>query len=97
MPLDGKREVSGSHAAPVVGNRDQRAATVTQHDVDPVRTGIKRVLDQFLHHAGRPFNHLAGGNAIDQSVRKPANPRTSQGHSALSVHLIPYILSGHIP
>ena len=29
------------------------------------RAGVERVLDQLLDHAGRPLDHLAGGDAVD--------------------------------
>src|SRR4029077_10001565 len=34
-------------------------------DVDPAGTGVDRILDQFLDHAGRAFDHFAGGDAVD--------------------------------
>ncbi len=42
-------------------------------DLDLLRAGIERVLDQFLHHAGRPLHHLAGGNAVDDGFGELAD------------------------
>ena len=33
-------------------------------DVDAARAGVDGVLHQFLDHAGRPLDHLAGGDAV---------------------------------
>ena len=35
---------------------------------DPSGAGIECVFDQFLDYARRPFDHLAGGDAVDQCV-----------------------------
>ena len=35
---------------------------------DAARAGIERVLDQFLHRRGRPLDHLAGGDAVDDQL-----------------------------
>ena len=35
-------------------------------DVDAPGAGVERVLDQLLDRAGRPLDHLAGGDAVDR-------------------------------
>ncbi len=65
MPLDGERQIGGTHAAAVVGDADQREPAGRRHHLDVGGAGIERVLDQLLHHAGRPLDHLAGGDAVD--------------------------------
>ena len=47
-----------------------------QRHLDPRCAGIDRVLDQFLDRGGRAFDHLAGGDAVDQDRGK----RADQGH-----------------
>ncbi len=42
-------------------------------DVDPRRARVERVLDQFLHDARRPFDHFAGGDAVDDGFGQLAD------------------------
>ena len=70
VALDREREVGPRHAGAVVGDADQPAAAAVGRDLDPRRAGVERVLDQFLDHARRPLDHLAGGDAVDQWFRK---------------------------
>ena len=65
VPLDRKRQVVAGHADAVVGDADQPPAAAVGDDLDLLRAGIEGILDQFLHDAGGPFHHLAGGNAVD--------------------------------
>ena len=65
MPLDRKRKILARHAGAVVGDADQAAPAAIGDDLDFGRAGIERILDQFLHHARRPFHHFAGGDAVD--------------------------------
>ena len=48
------------------------------------RAGVERVLDQLLHRARRPLDHLAGGDAVDDGLGKLAN-----GHRATQVRQWP--------
>src|SRR3546814_19483491 len=45
-----------------------RSAAFLQVDVDPVRAGAERVLDQFLDHRSRPLDDFAGGDLVDEGV-----------------------------
>src|SRR3546814_20024380 len=47
-----------------------RSAAFLQVDVDPVRAGVERVLDQFLDHRSRPLDDFAGGDLVDEGVGK---------------------------
>ena len=38
-----------------------------------LRAGVERVLDQFLHHARRALDHLAGGDAVDDGFGQLAD------------------------
>ena len=61
------------HAAPVVGDADQRAPAGLDRDLDAARPGVERVLDQFLDRRRRPLDHLARGDAVDEQRIETAN------------------------
>ena len=73
MALDREREIGARHALAVVGDADQPAAAAVGEHVDALRAGVERVLDQFLDHARRPLDHLAGGDAVDDGFGKLAD------------------------
>jgi len=64
VPADAERQVLRAHAFPIVRNAYQAPAGLLQFHVDTGRAGIQRVLHQLFHHAGRPFDHLAGGDLV---------------------------------
>ena len=78
MALDGEHQIGLAHALAVVGDADEAAAAAVGEHVDAARAGIERVLDQFLDHARRTLDHLAGGDAVDDGFRKLAD-----GHGQL--------------
>jgi hypothetical protein len=80
MALDRQRQIGPAHALAVVGDADQAAAAAVGEHVDAGRARIERVLDQFLDHARRTLDHLAGGDAIDSGFRKLAD-----GHGRLGL------------
>ena len=61
------------HAAAIVGDADPPPAAAIGEDVDPAGAGVDRVLHQFLDHAGRPLDHFAGGDAVDELFGKLAD------------------------
>ena len=61
------------HAAAVIGDADPPPPAAIGEDVDPARAGIDRVLDEFLDHARRALDHLAGGDAVDDLFWKLAD------------------------
>src|SRR5262249_50066426 len=67
------------HAAAVVGDDDPRAPTVVERDLDRGRSGVERVLDEFLDHRGRTLDDLPRGDAIDERVVE--NVDAAQGPS----------------
>jgi hypothetical protein len=69
MPINGELKIGASHPLAVVRDADQPPASAVRKYIDPARTGIERILDQFLYDACRPFNHLACGNPVDDSLR----------------------------
>ena len=73
MAFDRQFEVGACHAGAVVGDADQSPAAAIGQHLDAARTGIERVLDQFLDHARRTLDHLAGGDAVDDGFRQLAD------------------------
>jgi hypothetical protein len=73
VPLNGEREVVTRHALAVVADADEPAAAAVGEDVDAARAGIECVLDEFLDHARRTLDHLAGGDAVDHCFGELAN------------------------
>ena len=63
-----QRQILRPHADAVVRNTDQALAAAAESDVDLPCPGINGVLDEFLHHARRTLDHLAGGDAVDGSL-----------------------------
>ena len=70
MAADRQRQFGRIDATAVVADPDQAHPALLQFDVDPACTGIKRVLDQLLDHRCRAFDDFAGGDLVDQGVRK---------------------------
>ena len=66
MALDRQRQIIGIHAKAVIDDADQRAPAMLQRNVDALRPGIQRILDQLLDGGGRALDHFACGNAVDQ-------------------------------
>ena len=65
MTLDRQGQLVRGHAVTVVGDQDPGQAAAVRLDLDTLRPGVERILDQFLDGAGRTFDHLAGGDAVD--------------------------------
>jgi hypothetical protein len=83
MALYGERQISVVHAASVVDHADELAAAFFNRDVDTSRAGVERVFNKLLHRRSGPFDHFAGGDAIDKDGIEAAdgqagNPRTSR-------------------
>src|SRR5437762_11552099 len=72
MSLDGEPQLLRRHAAAVIDDRDEAAPAFLEGHRDALGGGIDGVLDQLLHRAGRPLDHLAGGDLVDQGGRKTA-------------------------
>ena len=66
----GQRQLVGRDPAAVVGHADQLDAAGLDRHVDPRGPGVDGVLQQLLDHARRPLDHLAGGDLVDQALRK---------------------------
>jgi hypothetical protein len=77
VAVDGKREIAMRHAAAVVGDADPPPTAAIGKDVDPAGAGVDGVFDEFLDHARGTFDHLAGGDAVDDLFGELAD-----GHEA---------------
>ena len=64
----GQRQLVGRDAAAVVDHADQFQSALLDRHVDPRGPGIDGVFHQLLDHAGRPLDHLAGGDLVDQAT-----------------------------
>ncbi len=73
MAVDRERQIGMAHAAAVVGDADPPPAAAIGEDVDPAGAGVDGVLHEFLDHARRTFDHLAGGDAVDDLFGKLAD------------------------
>ena len=76
VALDRESEIGVGHAAAVVGDGDLSPAAAVGENIDPARAGVDGILDQFLDHARRTLDHLAGGDAVDDLFGQ-----LSDGHS----------------
>jgi hypothetical protein len=54
-------------------HQDAGQAAAVGLDLDPRGAGVDGVVDQLLDGAGRPFDHLAGGDAVDGLGRQAAD------------------------
>ena len=73
MALNRESQVIRPHAGAVIRNADQALATAPEGDVDLGGAGIDGILDEFLHDAGRAFDHLARRDAVHCSFRELAD------------------------
>ncbi|MNV51748.1 hypothetical protein D3C71_1438060 [compost metagenome] len=73
MARDRQRQFFRGNAAAVVTDPDQAHPALFQVDVHAGGTGVQRVLDQFLDHRGRAFDHFAGGDLVDQDLGQLAD------------------------
>jgi len=88
VSLHGEGQVGRTHALAIVADANEGKPTGDSHHLDLPRAGVERVLHEFLHDAGGPFDHLAGGNAVDRLGAQLADgqwrlPRPSQGNDNL--------------
>src|SRR5204863_5526392 len=79
VPLDRKRQIGARHALAVVSDADQPSAAAIGENIEALCSGIDRVFHKFFDHARRALDHLACGNAVDDSFAELAD-----GHKAAS-------------
>ena len=80
MALNREPELTFVHASAVVGDNNERATPVVNGDIDMAGAGIQGVLDHLFEHRCRTFNHLTGGDLVDQVGRQD-----TQGHDGFCV------------
>ena len=65
-----KFQVFPAHPCTVVGHAQERLAAGSSDNLDRTGTGVDRIFNQFLDHAGGPFDHLAGCDLVDHLFAK---------------------------
>ena len=73
VALDRERKVGFVHAPPVVGDPDEPPAAGLDRDLDRLRPGVERVLNELLDRRGRPLDHFPRGDAVDGQGIETAN------------------------
>ena len=73
MALEGEQSVVAHHAAAVVGDADEAAATGFNFDADAGGAGIEGVLQQLLDDGGGAVDDLAGGDLVGNLVGENAD------------------------
>jgi hypothetical protein len=73
VTIQRQQRVIAVHAVAVVGHADLRLPAIAHRHVHARRAGVKRVLDQLLHHRCRPLHHLARGDLVGQRIRQDVN------------------------
>ena len=66
MPCQGEREFLGGDAGAVVAHADQADPAVLDVDRHLARSGVERVLDQFLDDGRRALDDLARSDLVDE-------------------------------
>jgi hypothetical protein len=66
VALQCQRELAARDAVPVVAHPDQGQAAQFQLEVDAPGARVEAVLEQLLDRGGRPLNHFAGGDLVDE-------------------------------
>jgi hypothetical protein len=89
-----QRQLVGPDAAAIIADANQFAPPLLHRHVDVGRAGIDRVFQQFLDDTGRPLNHFARRDLVDDARRQRANV----GGREMTLHrfatqLIPYFSS----
>ena len=89
----GQRQLLGRDAAAVIDHPHHFQPALRDRNVDSRGARIDGVLHQFLDHARRPFDDLAGGDFVDQGRGKEAN-----GHETKPIEgaVLPLVLGYEI-
>ena len=69
MPFNRQGEVFGSHANTIIADTHHGLATGCGDNVNTRRLRVDGVFNQFLDDTGGALHHLAGGDAVDGSLR----------------------------
>jgi len=79
MALERQAHLVGRNAATVVADQQTPYPALLDFHLDPRRLGIEAVFHQFLNDGHRAFNHLAGGDLVDEGIGELAD--AGAGHS----------------
>ena len=66
--FQGKQSVVEAHTATVVDHFELLHAPGLKLDGDARGSRVEAVLDEFLHHRGRPLHHFAGGDPVGHAL-----------------------------
>ena len=69
------------NTAPIIRNPDKRDPTVLNLHRNSIRSGIYRILHQFLHHTGWTLHNLSRRNLVNRLMIQNINNR----HTPLSL------------
>ena len=70
MPLEAEQRIVPAHPGAVVGYANQAAPARPDFNGDFLGLGIQGVFHEFLHDAGRPLHHFAGGDLVGDLLGK---------------------------
>ena len=80
MTRQGQRQFIRWNTPAIVRHTDQRLTTISNHDLNPTRSRIDRVLDQFFDGRGWAFDHLTRRDPINRGIVQLSNMRTGFGY-----------------
>ena len=86
VTFERQRHFVGRHPATIVGHLDARQPAFDQLDRDPRSARVDRIFDQFLESRRGPFDHLAGGDAVDQIFGQATDLRHGRAVVAVKRH-----------
>ncbi len=98
VALHRKGELLAGQPLAIVGHQDTAQPAAVSLDLNPARAGVDGVFHQLLDGARRPFDHFAGGDAVDGFGRETADghrvgswarPHSSRFHAARARQLAP--------
>ena len=72
VAFERQSDIIPGHPAPIVADVDAVGSPRCQTHVDTCRSGINRVLDEFLESGCRTFDNFTGGNAIHEMFGQAA-------------------------
>ncbi len=73
MALEGEQRVVAAHAAAVVHDVDAPLPAGLDLAAEALSPGVERILDQLLHHRGRPLDHFSGGDLVGDGFGENAD------------------------
>jgi hypothetical protein len=84
MPCQRQRQLVAGDAMAVVADPDQPRTAVLDLDLDAAGASVQGVVHQFADHGGRPFDHFARGNLVDQGIGQDFDRHGAAGQDGLT-------------